>query len=430
KYGDAAGFAKFLTLYYAVMQRAADIPSSYPAVLVADDDNGNVADGVPDQCAIDGAFALHGLADTAAPFHFEPPTRTNNTVTLSFTAPPSGNPDCPPPTVASVTLSWKVQGDMAAATDVPLTGSGTTYTGDLPPQAAGTTVRYHVTIVLTDGTKVAFPDNRADPDYQMYVGAVTPIRCFDFEDGFGEWTHTATPASRDEWEVGPPMGLAGDPTTAHGGANVLGVDLSGDGYYRPGTKQSATSPAIDLMGYTNVHLQYYRWLNSEDAAYDQAFISANGTRVFENFASPGMPANGVLFTDKEWRFADVDLSGVASAAAGAPIAISFEQDSNRNFNMGGWTVDDVCIVALADPNPALCGNGTVDPGETCDDGNKLAGDGCSATCQTETIACPDSSHECDGAGCCSSTRDPSGAIALSLLTVGLVLRRRRAARAA
>ncbi|MEO6775929.1 MAG: DUF4215 domain-containing protein [Kofleriaceae bacterium] len=425
KYGDDAGFTKFLTLYYGVMQRASDIPSSYAAVLVADDDNGNVADGVPDQCAIDTTFALHGLANTAAAFNFQPPTRTNNTVTLTFATPPAGNPDCPPPTVSSVTLTWKVQGSAADATDVPLTGSGTTYAGDLPAQAAGSTVLYHVTIALSDGTKVAFPDNKADPDYQMYVGAVTPIQCFDFEAGFGDWTHTATPANRDEWEVGPPMGLGGDPATAHGGANVLGIDLSTDGQYRGGTKQAATSPAIDLQGYTNVHLQYYRWLNSEDAAYDQAFITANGTKVFENFASPGMPTTEVNFTDKEWRFADVDLSAIATAAAGGPITLAFEQDSDRGLNLGGWTVDDVCLVAVADANPALCGNGMVDPGETCDDGNTTAGDGCSATCQTEIVACADGSGPCDGGGCCSAGRDPSGAVLLSLLTFGLVLRRRR-----
>jgi fibro-slime domain-containing protein len=31
----------------------------------------------------------------------------------------------------------------------------------------------------------------------------------------------------------------------------------------------------------------------------------------------------------------------------------------------------------------VCGNGTVDPGETCDDGNAASGDGCSSTCQLE-----------------------------------------------
>ncbi len=36
------------------------------------------------------------------------------------------------------------------------------------------------------------------------------------------------------------------------------------------------------------------------------------------------------------------------------------------------------------PPTAVCGNGTVESGETCDDGNTVAGDGCDASCQTET----------------------------------------------
>jgi len=31
----------------------------------------------------------------------------------------------------------------------------------------------------------------------------------------------------------------------------------------------------------------------------------------------------------------------------------------------------------------VCGNGTLDAGEQCDDGNTADGDGCSATCQLE-----------------------------------------------
>jgi len=58
--------------------------------------------------------------------------------------------------------------------------------------------------------------------------------------------------------------------------------------------------------------------------------------------------------------------------------------------------------ALASVAIALCGNGTVDPGEECDDGNVVAGDGCSPICQDEgedsdgdgvpdeEDACPDS----------------------------------------
>ena len=69
----------------------------------------------------------------------------------------------------------------------------------------------------------------------------------------------------------------------------------------------------------------------------------------------------------------------------------------------------------------LCGNGNVDTGETCDDGNMDGDDGCSATCQTE-----DGSG--DG-GCCSAGTNPAGPLALSVLTLGLVLVRRRRRRA-
>ncbi len=41
-----------------------------------------------------------------------------------------------------------------------------------------------------------------------------------------------------------------------------------------------------------------------------------------------------------------------------------------------------------DTGGAVCGNGTIETGEQCDDGNTVAGDGCSATCQTEQVATP------------------------------------------
>ena len=418
KYGEADGFNRFLPLYYGVMQRAHDIPSSYPAVLVADDDDGNLANGVPDQCAIDSSFALHGLTDPVATLGLMPPTRTDYTVSFTATAPSGGNPDCPPATVTGANLIWSLRGGTIGPTIQALTSSGNTYTAEIPHQADGAVVLYHVEISLSDGTKVTYPDNPADPDYQMYVGTVTNIQCFDFESGAQGWTHSGMPTNRDEWTVGAPMGLGGDPAAAHGGTAVLGQDLASDGLYRGNAKTWAISPDIDLMGNTQVHLQYYRWLNSEDAAYDQAQIFANGTAVWENFATPGTnPTSETNHTDKEWRFVDVDLT--AAVATGGPLSLKFELDSDQGLNLAGWTVDDVCIVAVTASNPALCGNGAVDPGETCDDSNTTDGDGCSAACQTETTGGGD-----DG-GCCSAGRNPAGALGLSLLTLGLVFRRRR-----
>jgi MYXO-CTERM domain-containing protein len=425
KYGDAAGFEVFLKLYYGVLQRAADIPSSYAAVLVADDDNGDLSDGTPDQCEIDAAMAPHGLSDPTQALGLAPPTRDGSTVSIKIK--PPGVSSCPPPSVTSATLTWQLAKDGTPA-DIALAlgGDGVTYSGVIPTQPDTSVVLYHVTVALSDGSSVSYPQNPADPDYQMYVGAVQPIRCFDFEGGLGDWTHSGSPASRDEWEVGTPLGIGGDPSSAHGGVNVLGIDLgdsaNGDGQYRDGAKQWVLSPMIDLQGHTAVRLQYYRWLGVEDGAYDNAIISANGMELWTNHASPGMPTTEVNHVDKEWRFHDVDLSAAASTGM---VQLKFELDSDPGLTFSGWNIDDVCVVAVT-ANAALCGNGTIDPGETCDDGNHTDGDGCSSSCAIE--ACPDSggAGPCDGGGCCSATNDPAGPIALSTIVIGgLVIRRRR-----
>ena len=61
-------------------------------------------------------------------------------------------------------------------------------------------------------------------------------------------------------------------------------------------------------------------------------------------------------------------------------------------------------LAVANPLPELtidpqlaacCGNATVEPGESCDDGNGVGCDGCSHLCQLETTpACPSDGNEC------------------------------------
>ncbi len=52
-------------------------------------------------------------------------------------------------------------------------------------------------------------------------------------------------------------------------------------------------------------------------------------------------------------------------------------------------VSDIAGVSGGDDTHApTCGNGVVDPGETCDDGNTNNGDGCSSTCQVENTTVP------------------------------------------
>ncbi len=78
----------------------------------------------------------------------------------------------------------------------------------------------------------------------------------------------------------------------------------------------------------------------------------------------------------------------------------------------------LCVPARR-TTPPTCGDGFVDPGEQCDDGNTVSGDGCSAACKLEACGngIVDGSEQCDdGAGngtdnCCTTLCrlvDPDG----------------------
>ena len=409
KLGVEPGELAARKIYYGIIQRSVDIPTTYIEALVADDNDGDLTNGTPNMCAINAGYGAHGLANAAAALGLTPPAR--DVFTVSFTAnPPAGAAACDgAASVTKATIEWKKRDGEAKTVD--LAAEGTTYSGKIPTQPDGTVVQYKVVITLSDGSSISYPNNVADPYYEFYVGEVTKLWCADFETGAGEWTHGALPANRDEWQVGPPQGLGGDPKNAFAGTSVFGTDLGGDGVYRSSISSWAESPEIDLMGHTDVRLQYQRWLGVEDGFFDNARILVNGTKLWSNFASPMETMNGVDFIDKEWRFQDVELT--AQAATGK-VKLRFELDSDQGLNYGGWTMDDVCVVAAA-PAPS-CGNGNLDDGETCDDGNIDDGDGCSPTCGLPGE---------DETGCCSVGATPGGAALLSLFTVGMLIRRRR-----
>ncbi|MBA3542774.1 MAG: DUF4215 domain-containing protein [Deltaproteobacteria bacterium] len=214
----------------------------------------------------------------------------------------------------------------------------------------------------------------------------------------------------DLWEWGIPDAPAFDPLAAHTGTRVLGTRLQGNGRYLADDSTRIATPAIDTTRYTQVRLQYRRWLTIEDAFYDQATIEANGTPVWTNATDPGGTLNHL---DREWRFHDVDVT--AQAASGA-LTLAFTLASDASGEYGGWTLDDVCVVGI--PRPG-CGDGAVTEDELCDDGNVTDGDGCSATCVTEEAP----PEPADG-GCCGVATDPTGPVLLCMFGL-LGLRRRR-----
>ncbi len=107
---------------------------------------------------------------------------------------------------------------------------------------------------------------------------------------------------------------------------------------------------------------------------------------------------------------DVEFCGVAEGNS----TITIDIDPDPTYDMWVACPSD-CIVYDSTVSPATinvtvtvgCGNGVVDEGEDCDDGNVLNGDCCSSTCQFEPLnsPCPDGlycngAETCNGAGVC------------------------------
>ena len=95
-------------------------------------------------------------------------------------------------------------------------------------------------------------------------------------------------------------------------------------------------------------------------------------------------------------------SGRPVMLGGSAVILTAENCSDGIDNDGDGAVD------ASDTDCQVCGNGRMDPGEDCDDGNVKSGDGCSATCQPEnpcgngrvdTGESCDDGNRTDGDGC-------------------------------
>ncbi len=389
--GEQAGVSHADDLWYQALQRSSDIPASYVETLAADDDDGDLSNGTPNQCLIDDAFARHGLADpTNVASPIGRPNREDFRVTLPIDQ--AGNV-CPGTGVQDAELVWRLREDSAVGGQVAFTSVAVGLESLIPTQSAGEVVQYQVRVTLENGEVVSFPNNAADPYYEFYVGEVVNLYCTDFEsdpDAEG-WSHELLQGEdqegADDWQWGAPVGVqgSGDPSSAYSGERVYGNDLGGGNYngqYQPNKVNVLHAPPVDVMAFSQVRLQYRRWLNVEDAQFDEATIESNGQEVWSNLDTG--PMGDTHHEDREWRFHDVDLSGTIN---NGQVQVDFKLSSDGGLNMGGWTIDDFCIVAIDEGPVVRCGDGMVDPGEACDDGNKVAGDGCENDC-TPTPAQP------------------------------------------
>jgi MYXO-CTERM domain-containing protein len=452
--GYEAGVRYTDELFYAAVQRAPSIPATLIEVLAEDDDDGDLSNGTPNECIIRAAYGRHGMRtvggalDAAGIVPF-----TTSLETFPVTLALEGLDTHCGDSITEVLLEWKPRGssDSPRADMMTAELTGETWRAEMPLPDDGDVAQYHMRVKFADQSEMIFPDNRADPWFQIYRGDVMPLYCTDFEsDPFAEgWVADGDGA----WQWGVPGGSRqyGDPATAHSGTRVLGTGLAASAGNYPGDRTVwIESPRIDTGQWSDVRLHYRRWLGVEDGFYDQATIHVNGEQAWANVTSMGNSNKTQHHEDRAWVFNDVALS---SRIFDKHVTVRWEIESDAAFELGGWNLDDVCIVANVnsvcgdgrrspaeqcdqgaansdEPDSACrttcrvayCGDGIVDSNEPCDDGNFDDDDACNTSCLENPQPDP-----YEPAGCCSSGTSARTALAPFLLALlGLLgLRRRR-----
>jgi len=140
-----------------------------------------------------------------------------------------------------------------------------------------------------------------------------------------------------------------------------------------------TSPPIDLGGISGVELSFRYFLETENApGVDVAsvVVSRDGFASDLSVLAPQLP-DQAGFAERHF-----DLSPFAGDVIEVRLGFDTVDDDANHFE--GFYVDDAVVRATGGP---VCGNGLAAAGcgETCDDGNALGGDGCSASCRLEGV---------------------------------------------
>jgi cysteine-rich repeat protein len=93
----------------------------------------------------------------------------------------------------------------------------------------------------------------------------------------------------------------------------------------------------------------------------------------------------------------LDLPDGSNGTESASLCGNGVLDPGEDCEDGNLLAGDGCDpFCHYDPDPYRnCGNGVIDPGEQCDDGNRVSGDGCSPSCSVEPgYYCPTPGKAC------------------------------------
>jgi cysteine-rich repeat protein len=139
-----------------------------------------------------------------------------------------------------------------------------------------------------------------------------------------------------------------------------------------------------------------RCYNQESGCYAGSVVASSGSIMSYCHTLPGGLANITL--DFPAPVVDVVRQFAAQVSCLAPVGETTcgdgTLDAGEECDDGNTIVGDGCSASC---RIEACGNGVTEPGEQCDDGGTTGGDGCSATCRLEVCGngTVDVGEQCD-----------------------------------
>ena len=289
--------------------------------------------------------------------------RVTPTSNLSVTG-PSGGPFVP----ASTTYTLENLSDQALAYEVTATQPWISIS-----PAAGTLAGHEQVVVTVDlASAVNLLENGQYADTVSFVNATThegdTSRDVSLKVGIPSvqltWNLDTDPGwmiSGGEWAFGQPAGTGGplgypDPASGATGANVYGVNLSGNYSQAPGGPYYLTLGPLNLHHLSEVSLHFQRWLNSDyyPLVHNTIEVSNNGTDWAIVWANDDFE-----ITDSAWSAEEVDLASVATYQATVYVRWGYKILPGAGA-YAGWNIDDVAIWGVKAPPLVLSGDMTCD----------------------------------------------------------------------
>lgn len=340
-------------------------------ILVADDDDGDLANGTPHYCEILDALDAHGLLPELAlevlVEHDQLVEAEPNAVTLVAEG---GGLELDCVDIEDIEVVYRANGGNWQS--APMAVSGGTSSATLPDLPYGTFVEYYL-----DAGSATVPGGGIRNPLSLFVGGVLPVWFTNFEADDAGFTSEliggdASSAGANDWQYGRPnatpangqggTSVSGDPDGAYSGNMAWGNDLGNvtdgpdgnpqywNGVYQGDRHNRLNSPAIEVPPHLEgVFLRYARWLNVEDGSFDKAQILADGELVWTNYSSE-TTEGGEHHEDRRWVIHSVDLG---DATSDGELVLSWEIITDQGLHMGGWNIDDVQLLAPATPNNRL-----------------------------------------------------------------------------